>query len=567
MKVFFAFKVSCLTTVAVLLSGSLLFTSPDILLPGSVNKLHQRAFSQPDTSLDATWAALHKAPFAFVNQPWDWVEGYTTAGATVQATLLQNSDTYTTQTVADSAGWFALQFVQNDNPIDILEGDRITVSGGVLDASIDVVAITGTIHTITDTVSGQVSGGVFPATGMVGVGRPSDTVFATRTITIAVDGTYLADFSDDVDVRNGYVAQIWYTDPDGNQVRKIIYSDGLDVRTRVTEDLIEGVAMPDTTVQVTVRDGNGAIKGTASVVADRTGYYVTRVITGTSHIDIAIGDKVTVAALETLESMDLDIDVHHESRINPDNDTVSGQLSGCDLPASGRVDLWHAEDNQWYYQDVQVDEYGYYRADFSDVVDMKHMDRIRLWYVNPDGNQIAFVNAGLEVGVSTATDTIWGYTIPEASVEIVIRASPGGDIISATTVLATEDGFFEIVVNPSALDIAPGQEINATMSNLRSDLLIHHSRVIANFADQTISINGPPNAIFHVKLERVGKSIWMEAVADEAGYALVKVDPQYELQAGDRLDLTVYEVAQGHTTHQMLRLTTAVFLPLVLKDA
>ncbi len=559
-------KVCFLTIAAILLAGLLLLISLNTPQFVRANMQPQHSSNQPTASLletSGTWAASATTHFAFVNQPWDWVEGRTTPGAPLVSSLIRGGDTYATaQTVADSEGWFALQFLYGDDPVDILEGDTITVSGGALDESIDVITIDGSIDVVADTVGGQMVGGDFPAPGMLGVGRPSDTVFTTQTITIALDGTYLADFSGEADIQNGYVAKVWYTNPEGNQVRKILYSDGLDVRARVTEDLVEGVTVSGTTVQITVTDSGDVVKGTAVATADRTGYYKTQISDGGSPIDIAIGDKVTAVALgETAEIL---VAVRHVSRINHTDDTVSGQFVGGMFPARGRVNLWHAETDTWYDQDVQIDVAGHYLADFSGVVDVELADRVLVWYITPGGNQIASVGSGLEIGASTATDLVWGYTTPGTNVDITVRASPGGSIRGTVATTADESGFFETDVDE--LDIVPGQEVNVTVNDLESSLLIIQFQIRPNVKNQTLAINGPSNAVLHVELHRLEESTWIETIADDAGNTLVNVDGGYDLQAGDRLDLTSYQTTQGHTTHQAFRIDLYVFLPIVLKD-
>lgn len=555
-------KLFCLTIVFALLAGVLLFVS--LQVPLSVQADEQPSPSLPEKVglLDAA----NGAPFVYVNQPWDWVEGYTTAGATVQATLFRNSSVYTTaQTVADSDGWFTLQFSQGNNPLDILEGDEVAVFGGTLIASIDVITIEGTIDVASDIVSGQMTGGVFPAAGMVGVGRSSDTLFTTRTITIAVDGTYSVDFSGEVDIQSGDVAKVWYINPDGNQVREILYSDGLDVRIGVTRDVVEGVTVPGTTVQVIVRDGSGE-KGMAIVTADRTGHYRTQILDDTAPIDIVSGDMVTATALG--ETVEVDVDVHHTSYIKPADDTVSGQLIGGFFPAPGRVSLWHAETDEWYQEDMLTDAAGNYVVDFSGVVDVASADRAIVWYIDPNGNQIGSVVSCLEIGTSITSDLVWGYTTPEVTVGITVRDSPGGSVIGTATTSADQSGFFGTTVGDSPpLDILPGQEVNVVAGDLESNLLVSHLQVSPHFADQTLAINGPSSAILHVDLHRSAESTWMEVAADDDGYALVEVNGGYDLQGGDRLELVSYQVAQGHVIHQRFGLFHSVSLPLILRNS
>ena len=563
-------KIFCLMIVFALLAGVLLLVSLQTPLSVQADEQPQGAFNQqPAPSLPGRVGlsdAANGVSFAFVNQPWDWVEGHTTAGATVQATLFRNSSVYTTaQTVADSDGWFALQFLQGNAPLDILEGDEVAVFGGALIASIDVITIEGAIDVVSDTVSGQMAGGLFPAAGMVGVGRASDTLFTTHTITIAVDGTYSVDFSGEVDIQSGDVAKVWYINPDGNQVRKILYSDGLDVRIGVTRDVVEGVTVPGTTVQVIVRDGSGE-KGTATVTADRTGHYRTQIPGDTTPIDIVSGDTVTATALG--ETVEVDVNVRHISHIRPADDTVSGQLLGGVFPASGRVILWHAETDKWYQEDILTDAAGNYGADFSGVVDVALADRAIVWYVDPNGNQIESVVSGLEIGTSITSDLVWGYTTPEVTVDITVRDGSGGSIVGTTTTSADQSGFFETAVGDSpSLDIVPGQEVNVAAGDLESSLLISHLQASPNFADQTLAINGPPSAILHVDLHRSDESTWVEVAADDGGYALVEVNSGYDLQAGDRLELVSYQVAQGYTIHQRFRLLHSVSLPLILRNS
>jgi hypothetical protein len=567
-------KLFFLTMVFALLAGALLLVSLHTPLAVQADGKSQGAFhQQPARALPEKAGLLdaaNGAPFAYVNQPWDWVEGRTTAGATVQATLFRNSSVYTTaQTVADSDGWFTIQFLQGNSPLDILAGDEVAVFGGALIASIDVITIEGTIDVVSDTVSGQMAGGIFPAAGMVGVGRSSDTLFTTHTITVAVDGTYSVDFSGEVDIQSGDVAKVWYINSDGNQVREILYSDGLDVRIGVTRDVVEGVTVPDTTVRVTVGDGSGE-KGTAVVTADRTGHYRTQIPGDTTPIDIVSGDTVTVTALGTalIETVEVDVDVSHTSQIRPADDTVSGQLLGGVFPALGRVSLWHAETDEWYQEDMLTDAAGNYVVDFSGVVDVGSADRAIVWYFDPNGNQIGSVVSCLEIGTSITSDLIWGYTTPEVAVDITVRDSPGGSVIGTATTSADQSGFFETTVGDSPpLDILPGQEVNVVAGDLESSLLVSHLQVSPHFADQTLAINGPPSAILHVDLHRSAESTWIEVAADDGGFALVEVNGGYDLQGGDRLELVSYQVAQGYVIHQRFGLFHSVSLPLILRNS
>jgi hypothetical protein len=108
--------------------------------------------------------------------------------------------------------------------------------------------------------------------------------------------------------------------------------------------------------------------------------------------------------------------------------------------------------------------------------------------------------------------------------------------------------------------------VNVVVDGLESNLSISQFRFQPNTRDQTLAINGPPDAVLHVELHRLGESTWIEATADDIGYALVEVDSGYELRGRDRLDLTAYQVSQGHTIHQAFSIDLAVYLPIILRN-
>ncbi|MBN1318986.1 MAG: hypothetical protein JXA42_26120, partial [Anaerolineales bacterium] len=85
-----------------------------------------------------------EAPFALLNQPWDWVEGMAEAGETVNAALKRASVAIANGSgVAGADGWFEIELLDGGVHADVQVGDVIEVAGGGLDAVITVPDIAG----------------------------------------------------------------------------------------------------------------------------------------------------------------------------------------------------------------------------------------------------------------------------------------------------------------------------------------------------------------------------------------------------------------------------------------
>ena len=497
--------------------------------------------------------------FAYVNQPWDWIEGTTIGGATVEAALLRDgSQVAAAQTTADSSGKFALLFAQNGQPVDILEGDQVSVSDGTNAISIGVIPINGMIDVVNDSVSGKMENGTFPTTAIVGVSRPSDPTFITKSTNVAADGTFAASFAGEVDLVEGYVAKVWYTDSNGNQVRKILYSNGLNVRARINEDIVEGITSPGTEIEVTVKDKNAALKGTASCVGDRTGYYATQITSNGATVDLVETDTITAMASAFAQSVDLNINVSNYSQIDAVNDIVTGSLSGGVYPAFGRINLWNARSARWYFKDITIDASGNYTADFSGVVDVNIPDRVRVWYIDPNGNDIASLSTGLEVGVSTTSNTVWGYTAPNETVHGLITQNGSPSPYEADWT-ADADGYFQAALS-GQLSLAPQDQITVSVSGNQVSFAISAVYIKSNYAGQTIVIQGIPNSVLQISIARTGASFWKEVNVGADGLVKLDLDSSYTIQPMDYLSLSFYQPDQGITIHQAFILDYYLFL-------
>jgi hypothetical protein len=530
-------------------------------VPGDAHDLHSS-----DQTTQAQNLGVAPRPgsglFAYVNQPWDWVQGTTSSGAVVQASLVRNgSQVASAQTTTDLYGNFALLFVQNQNPVDILNGDQVLISDGSNSATITVIPISGAIDVVNDSVSGIMEGGSFPTNAVVGVSRPSDPNFTEKLVGVAADGTFSASFAGQVDLLDGYVAKVVYLDPNGNQVRKILYSTGLDVRVRINEDIVEGVTVPGTQVQISLKDHNGALKGEALCTADRTGYYSAKIYSAGVPVDIIASDSVSAVALG--KSKDLNINVTNHSQIDAANDRITGMLSGGVFPAFGRINLWNANTDKWYFKDINIDSAGNYMADFSGEVDVNAPDRVRIWYIDANGNEIASLTTGIEVGVSTTANTIWGYTDPGGTVHGQVLQN-GNPTPFEFDWGANADGYF-VAGLTSQVTLAAGDQVTVSALGNQISFVISEIKIYKDYAGQTIVVNGIPNSILHLEIRRTGASFWKEVAVGSDGIAQLTMDGSYTIQPLDRMDLNYYQAAQGITVHQAFTLDYSLFLTAIQK--
>ena len=527
------------------------------------------------------------APFAFVNQPWDWLEGVVDPDATVQATLKRGgSPIASVSTVADSTGWFSLEFLDQGSHVDILVGDEVEVSGGGLGATIAIPEIVGSLDVTTDSVAGQVSGASLPALGDVCVRLPADLNFVAGKTWFDSTGRFGVAFGGQLDIGYDHLAQVVYEDPNGNYVVQLLYPEGLNPRALIDESRIEGVTTPNSQITVLAWDINGA-KGQAETTADDTGYYSTGVFTDGQKVSFALGDHVAVIKPGHVREMILNM--RHVSYALPWNEMVYGTVYGMSLPAEGaqgRVDVWSPTEKRWYTQYVWIGPGGQYGADFSNIVDITAATMIRVWATADDGSQQAALGWGLDLGTSIADDRVWGYTTIDTTAVITVydhlESSVPVGVLGTATVLADATGFFSTTVlsNGLTVDIAPSQVVVARAGEYRQELFVGFVGMEASAAADRLSLTGPRGAVVHVEGRHPGNgpagapqqtgTVWREVTLDSDGKAEVDLAP-FDLQPGDLFDLTFYPVEQGLAIHTREVVPTElpfhIYLPLIVRNS
>jgi hypothetical protein len=525
--------------------------------------------------------------FAYINQPWDWVDGVADPASVIDATLKRGGSVIaTSSTTSDAAGLFSLQFLSGGSHIDLLVGDQVILLGGGLDATLSLIDIAGSIDVVGDQVVGKATGGDFPAQGVASAGWPSNLSFTTVPVDFAADGSFVADFGGILDLTTDDLAKVQYADPQGNQVVQCFNPEGLDIRALISEGRIEGVTTPGATVSVLVSDADGP-KGSATTAADATGSYSTPVYDRGQAVRLALGDHVEVKNSKQMRSTSLTM--FHVSTIRPWDDRVVGNILGINFPPEGgmgRVDLWSVAQQRWYTQYVGIGQYGEYGADFSGVVDVAEPDMVRVWATTPDGNQQAALGWGLDLAASLSDDVVSGFTVVSSTVEISLYRGLVGDepvgLLGTATTTAQTSSFFSSMVfsNSLPVGVSPSNVAVVRVGDHQRTLFVGRLGMVADVALDRLTISGPPNVVAHLEVRRQGvlredapyqaDYAWREITLDAAGTGTADLAP-YDLLPGDWVDVTAYGPEAGAAVHSLLAvpsgpLTEAVYLPLLLKN-
>lgn len=565
------------------------------LMEGSYNTTSRVSSDDPDESrvdvpVTLQVGEVQPAPYAFVNQPWDWVEGFANPGATIDSTLIRGgSPIASITTTINAEGRFSFEFRNHGEHIDIVPEDEITISGGGLDATMTVIDIVGGIDAAQDSVVGQAFGGIFPSQGVAGVGLPSDLSLITETVNFDETGRFVVEFGGKVDIGYEHIAKVDYQDPNGNRIVQVFFPDGLDVCVLITEGRVEGVTLPGTTVGVLVSDTNG-IKGTATTTASELGFYSTVVSDTHRKISLALGDHVTVMKAGVVREMDLTM--YHVSHVQPWNNRIVGTVKGISLPAEdahGRVDLWSVASERWYTQYVGIGPDGSYGADFNGIVEMTPADMIRVWATASDGRQQAALGWSLDVGVSMSNDTVWGYATVSSTAYITLcrglENQTPTEILGTASALVNPTGYFSTTVmsNSLVVDIAPSNVLLVQAGEHFQTLFVGLIDIQADVDNNMVLITGPPDTRVHLEGRRPGvlredapyqdDYTWREATIGPDGETIVG-PLSYDVQVDDWFDITCYGVGERVIVHSLMAvpeetisLGATVYLPLVIKDA
>ena len=323
-------------------------------------------------------ASTVESPYRIqVQESHNWVSGRVLPDVYVNVTLKDNGgvEKETVNTGADGDGNFQANFGEDIAPGDTVEVD----TEGTLLIVIEVIRIEGTVDADANTISGHVYEVAYPADlrGEVWVEDGPSVEDQTDEF-----GDYTVDFSP-FDLKSGHDVALWYVRPDGHEVG--IVRSGLFVRVYPTDDHVWGQTVPNTVVDVSLRDGEGRLKGTAQVTSDDNGDWWTEVYTDTQRVEIDDRDTVEVTAGANSASV-------YVPWIALLPDAVHDWLQiTSELPNTRLEVCWDSRPNMQDHDldncaEVTTDERGDARLDFAPLGGLELGVHGNIYYYNADGN-------------------------------------------------------------------------------------------------------------------------------------------------------------------------------------
>jgi uncharacterized repeat protein (TIGR01451 family) len=366
-----------------------------------------------------------------VQETHNWVQGQVLPDAGVRVTLREpgGAEKETINTGSDGHGNFWAGFGE-----DIAPGDTVEVDTEGAFIVIEVVRIEGAVDADADTISGHVYDIAYPA-DIRGVVWVEDG----PSVEVQTDGAgdYTVDFSPfDVSI-----------------VRSALF-----VRVYPTDDHVNGQTAPNTVVDVSLRDGDGNLKGTGQTTSDENGNWGTEVYTNTQRVEIDDQDTVEVTAGANsasvyVPSILLFPDAVHDwldvlsfdlpnTKMEEDNDLANGTevttgeqgVAGLDFGPFGGLDLGVIGNLYYYNEDGNCVE-PWWRAMIASVAPNE--------FVNDSDHTIFIAGAGFQ---PTPDVVVLGTTGPPSVVLFGVTYISDG-LLQVTVPAGTPAGLYYLQVS------------------------------------------------------------------------------------------------------------------------
>ena len=358
----------------------------------------------------------------------------------------------TCQGEADSNGnfWIDTKACSPGQP-DIEPGDVVTAHTTDYTAAVDPVGtIQGTVDLAADTVSGHITvpGYTDPLRARCEVWTENGPPGIEFMVNPA-GSDYTCDFGAmGFDLKPDHQVVVRYFEPDGDSAMNSFYT--ARARANYTWDGVDGWFGIGAHVDVAVRSATDVPKCSASGTAGSQGW-MDGIWVG---CDMVPGDKVHVTSDKGFDVTLVPIPI--TAHLDPDNDTVTGQMSDGDFPADGYVEVDAPNKGGHWQLPIKTDKDGNYTADFSGIADLQAGFQGQVWYLLRDGNAVGAGIRTLQIMVNYAHDWVNGDTEPGATVDINVEGK------GKVRVTAGEDGWFSSDMgawDPSQPDIAPGDAV------------------------------------------------------------------------------------------------------------
>jgi len=408
----------------------------------------------------------------------------------------------------------------------LMTGDRVTVTAS--DGT--TIALTAPALTaFVDWARGQVSGQAPPNSplrvGLNDIGHnypsprptPSPPTGATHPaggggypyypsypynlpVTSAADGSYMADFSNLVEMWPGDEGAVFYTNPDGYEVYLEFKAPA--VNAQIGSNYVTGVLPADAeSGTVTLRDATGQIRATAST---RPQYTYPRsfqawLYQGGGPAIIEAGDSVEVFAGGPRIVVAVP-----ELTLQPDRSTDN--IAGRAPPDSPLIVTWYAGDD-WVWPrsrtwSITSTTSGTYELDMGELVDLERGDQVEVTYTNADGNQIwtSVRVPGLQARLHDRRVTVYGALYSPLNLSVL---NAEGAPVYTTTNTIRETGSIELGVGGPDFILETGQTLAVALPGEAMTLTLPHLTAVADPLADAVSGEAPPGARL-----LVGQFLW-----------------------------------------------------------
>ncbi len=336
----------------------------------------------------------------------------------------------TAAAAAQADGFFSVYFTDpDDNSVQALPGyvvEMVPETGEA--ASVTVVDITAQVNVTTDVVQGK-----GPANSTLTLTMP-DTGYSMTTVTDA-QGNYTANFAPAIDLKRADWIEVRYTDPQQNGVFLGLGAPYLEIE--INSGYVFAYTTPNTAATLTLKDATQVVKATATATSGPGGVIET-IFTDLNGNEVIILPGYTVQLTpQTGETLTLTA-LEMTAQVNVATDMVQGKA-----PAGALVEI--LVDNVFTETEsvltATADAQGNFTASFAGDMDLKRLDIVYVYYVNPNGHGEALTIGVPGLFVMTNGSIVSGQTTPNTAMTLTVKDA--SQTVKATASLrSASDGYF-----------------------------------------------------------------------------------------------------------------------------
>ena len=467
-----------------------------------------------------------------IDQYYDTVEGVTTPTENVVVNLYgADGSLLETQTVRGNGetGEYVAGF-----DTDIVGGQSVEVSGATVSATVPVVAISVLVDIDNDllNITGPPSSVLFGThftQGIVG----SASLFVTTNAS-GVGQIVLEEY----DLRDGDSGRLYYVNANGD-VNLYRY-----IQPSLTAGFHLGRVMTwvDRTadVDMAVYGAGGNLKESISLGTNDGGWTEWWPESG-----FDVGDRLTVACCGGRQAELTMVDL--SARPDTSANTISGH-GPADVLLQSEVTVRKLTTGEElvYSKTTTSGIDGSYLADYGGQVDISNDDRVRVWWVNPDGDRIFADRYCTQLTVNQTSSAIFGQGLEyNASATITLTDAQGAQKASIT-VDTDRDGDLDWTILPAQIEFGD----HLTLDDGYAQTLIPIDGIYLEIIpdEDRVLGNGLPDSSLLVYVEHpAGSELWLttESHTSPSGAINLDLSGVVDILAGDEVEL-YQTLSSGH---------------------